>query len=227
MNLFFSLLLWQVFTTNPVDPRFGVAGAAITHDRAFGMPELTELTATAAWNLFKIPVEIGVSSFGFSLYRESRIRGGVGFTHGDLRAGAILETRVFSPRGFIPIRRHSVSANARFPLTDDILAGVILENLNAAADIPQVFATAIVFSAHPNVKIEAGVWKDVTFPADGRLRLRWAPHPALEITFGRHTDPAQWNASVVIRTTSAHVGFHFRNHPVLGWSHSQELIWLW
>jgi hypothetical protein len=49
MSFLFCLLMWQVFWTSPVDPRFGVAGAAITHDRAFGLSELTEITASIVW----------------------------------------------------------------------------------------------------------------------------------------------------------------------------------
>jgi len=225
MSLF--LLLMQVFTTHPVDPRFGVAGAAITHDRAFGMPELTEFTASARWTMLTLPLEAGLSTFGFELYRETRLRGGVGVGQGDLRAALLLEARVLSVRGFAPVVRRAVSAKAQLPLGAGVQGGLLLENLNAAPDVPQVWAAGISRTLHGPFSADAVLWKDVAFPADARVRLRWSPHPAIEAELGRSTDPARWSGALRLRTGSIRVGFHFRDHPWLGWSSAQEVEWLW
>lgn len=225
MSLF--LLLMQVFTTHPVDPRFGVAGAAFTHDRAFGMAELSEFTASARWSMLSLPFEAGLSTFGFELFRETRLRGGVGVAHGDLRAALLLEARVLSVRGFASVTRQTISAKAQMPLGAGVRGGLLLENLNAAPDVPQVWAAGVSRTLHGPLSADAVLWKDVAFPADGRLTLRWSPHPVLEAELGRATDPARWSGALRLRTGSIRIGFHFRDHPWLGWSSAQEVEWFW
>lgn len=222
------LFLWmQVFSTDPVDPRFGAAGAALSHDRPFGMPELSEWSASAAWRLGGMGMEAGISAFGFDLYKETRFRGGVGVAHGDLRATLLLETRVFSAAGFAPLMRSAVSAKARFPLTTGLSGGLLLDNLTATDDIPQVWAAGLSHTLPASMGIDLALHKDVAFPADARIRLRWAPHPAVDLHLGRRTQPARWSAGMRLRVGSMRFGFLVIDHPDLGWSQAQEVEWLW
>jgi len=224
----FLFILWmQVFTTHPVDPRFGVAGVALTHDRAFGMPDLTEFTASAQWTMLNLPFEAGLSTFGFELYRETRLRGGVGVAQGDLRAALLLEARVLSVRGFAPVVRRSLGAKVRFPIRDGMHGGLLLDNLNGAPDVPQLWAAGAAIRLHPAFHADAALIKDVAFPTDVHMRLRWTPHPAIETELGRSTDPARWSGALRLRTGSVRIGFMFRDHPWLGWSSAQEVEWLW
>jgi hypothetical protein len=227
MNLLFYLLMWQVFWTSPVDPRFGVAGAAITHDRAFELSELTEITASMVWNGFRMPLEAGISSFGFQLYRETRIRGGTRFTYGDLRAGLVLESRFVSIRGYEPITRHSIDARFRYPILSEVDIGVLFTNLFAEKDVPQIGSVGLAGSLHRTLRVEAWIWKDVAFDADVNLKARWSPHQALELMGGRSTYPGMWMLGFRLRLDAFRFGFEAREHAVLGWSETIEAAWLW
>jgi hypothetical protein len=227
MSFLFCLLMWQVFWTSPVDPRFGVAGAAITHDRVFGLSELTDITASVVWNGFRLPVEAGISSFGFHLYRETRIRGGTRFTYGDLRAGLVLESRFVAIKNFESISRHSVDARFQYPILPDIDVGVLFTNVFAEKDVPQIGSVGVSGALHPTLRIEAWVWKDVTFDADVNLRARWSPHPTLELMGGRSTNPGMWTLGIRLRLDAFRFGFEAREHAVLGWSETIEAAWLW
>ena len=224
----FLFILWmQVFTTHPVDPRFGVAGAVFTHDRAFGMPELTEFTASAQWTMLNLPFEAGLSTFGFELFRETRFRGGVGVTYGDLRAALLLEARVLSARGFDPVVRRSMSAKAQMPLGVGARGGLLLDNLNGAPDVPQIWAAGLSKTLNSAFSADAVLFKDISYDYDARLTLRWALVPAFEAELGRATDPSRWSGAVRLRTGAIRIGFVFRDHPWLGWSSAQEVEWLW
>lgn len=227
MRLLIAMMWLQTVLNGPLESPAPARSAGVWVERLFGLSELTESGVHVSGSWKGLGLDARLSTFGFDLYRETGFRGGTGLSYGDLRAGLALETRLLSPKGF-PVRRAvGIDAWMQMPVGRSTEAGLLIRNLNADPNLPQIWSAGMAVRATGTIGMSGWIWLDAGHPPDARFRLSWSVMPPVVFDLTRHIDPVVWVGRLGVRAGPVSTRITLREHPVLGWSQAMEVAWQW
>lgn len=173
-----------------------------------------------------VNIGVGLTSFGFSLYRESTV---------SISGGAMM-TDVFSAGmsvhlGHLSIEKYGSSSSGTFDLgaiysvTDELNVGFSLNNLTGATfgeedDIPQVFLTGVSYRMAENAFVNFDLIKDIRYKTTYRAGFEFSPHDIVIIRGGAHGEPSRLFGGLGITIAPFQINYAVSTHSELGLTHS-------
>lgn len=210
---------------------FGLGGGA-----AFGMTTLRHGAVVAALPLRPATVAVAAHTFGFSAYRETRLRVGgaralrLGTTR-RLHVGLAASYVHVAAEGYGSAGAVGLSLGTRVAVVPGLYLAAHARNLNAPAlrgrePLPQALAVGLALE-RPGILVTADVYDDVRFPLSVRAGVEAAPVPAVALRVGVASAPARVGLGVGLRTGRLATDVAATRHGVLGWSPSLALSIAW
>ena len=176
-------------------------------------------------------VGIGAMTYGFDLYRETKIIASFSYNY---------ENKFF---GGVAINYHSLSIqnygnDAAFYLnigglaylTEDLRLGFFVSNLNRATfgdeddQIPMVFNSGFSYDVLSNLSLNAAFEKDIHYPFSFQFGLNYDIIKYLSLRTGFSTEPSKYTAGIGINYSIFSLDYALFTHNDLGLTHQAGII---
>lgn len=192
----------------------------------FGLSQLSNYGAAMAHPFGGLSVAAGVSSFGFSLYRESIASAVCGMLMTDqFSSGASFHLYHLSVDRYGSAYRGIIDLGALFLVNDQVTVGMSISNLLRTSfgdtdDIPTTISGGISLKVTPNTVVNADMVKDVRYPVSFAFGIEYQPHEIISIQTGTNGETSQLFGGVGIQLRPFRINYGVAAHPELGVTHS-------
>lgn len=192
--------------------------------RPFGLAELQTAQVLYAGPLWRTHAALGVHTFGFSAYRELRLRAGLaGRVRPWLALGVHAEAHTVRVTGYGRAQALGLSVGGLLRPTATLHLGFQATNLNRPAwadteSLPRRLALGLAYRPAATAQVLLAVDKAVRFPASLRGGLQIQPVPALALRTGFTTAPQRFTAGFGLYLAGVRVDAAAVRHPYLGWT---------
>ena len=192
----------------------------------FQLSQLTNYGLLLADNFGVVQAGAAVSSFGFSLYRETT--GSLAIANGDLNnfgVGISLSFYHLSIAEYGTASAVALDAGVIYSLNEKINIGVAINNLNGASfggddDVPQTILAGISYRVIGEALVNVDLVKDIRYEPTYRASVEFSPHDILTIRTGIQGEPSRLFGGVGITIAPFTVGYGIATHEDLGLTHS-------
>lgn len=197
----------------------------------FGLSELAN--AYAAYNEpFEFgSIAVGAMSYGYELYRESRITLGFSYRSIDnIYFGTAINYQSVSITNYGSTNTFIIDIGLLAYLTNKLSVGFSYKNITHASlghsddEIPVVFNSGISYEVINNCNINIAVEKDIRFPFSPRFGLEYQFINALTIRTGYSKEPDRYSIGVGINISIFKFNYAILSHQQLGMTHQAGLL---
>lgn len=226
---------WNVFA-NPALLSAETGTISFYGIRNYGMSELTDMAASGSYS----PggrvgtFALGMHSYGFELYRESRFRLGYQNSYAGLKLGVVPGITHLSIRNYGSATAFTLDAGLAYALVEDVLYfGAWASNLNRARlgesreELPRALAAGLSYRIARRALLTGEVFKDVRFPVSWRGGLEVELIDQLFVRGGLTTEPLTYALGAGYRTGRLSFNFAAQQHYALGWSPGLDIGLRW
>lgn len=201
---------------------------------------MRELRLGAAQYVEPLPfgaIALGVRTYGFEAYRETRLE--IGFARGlrlgslrRLYAGLRLRAERVDVAGYGSATAYGLSAGGMVEVFPSLTFGFAATNVNVPRwgrheELPRTLSLGLAYVPTENVRVVLDTVKEVRFPASVRSGVEVRLVPALALRTGVATAPVRYTAGVGIRIRPLAVDAAAIRHDVLGWTPALSLGLHW
>jgi hypothetical protein len=176
-------------------------------------------------------VSFGGMSYGFDLYKETKIILGGSYNYLNRFFGGITFTfHHFSIKNYGTATAFYLSTGGLVYLTDRIRWGFSITNLNHASvanesdQIPMIFNSGFSYDVLNELSLNAAIEKDIRYKPSVMFGLDYDLIKYLSIRFGFANEPEKYSAGVGINYSYFSLDYAFFSHPELGLTHQAGLI---
>lgn len=190
----------------------------IMNNLGYGAFAMTAPVRTGAFGL-------SFNSFGYSMYRESKLGLSYGQHFGDkLSFGlqfAYLQTYIGNDYG---VRHNAVASfGTLVKLTDELSFAAYVFNINRASlsdynneRIPTVFKIGLNYEVSKKVTLASAVEKELNMPAIVKVGVNYKPVEKFYVTAGMATNPYHFTFGFGTKLDNLKIGVATGFHPTLG-----------
>ncbi|MCS7082940.1 MAG: hypothetical protein N2561_03785 [Bacteroidetes bacterium] len=205
------------------------SSAGLSWERRFALGELESLSAGFVGRLRSWRLGLGLSGFGFSLYRELRAR--------------LAASRALDPSLGLGVYWEAATRSvARYGRSGMLAIGGGLDwgsgPWRAAVALRPILTTAwsnrereprrlLLAAAYAKADLELALgWEAAPTATPSPIgAFAWRPRPELLLGLGFRPEPPEWAAGAQLRRGRLRVGWAVSRHLDLGWSPLLELCW--
>ncbi|AXI99609.1 hypothetical protein CYPRO_0322 [Cyclonatronum proteinivorum] len=197
--------------------------------RNYGFAELTDQALAATVQLRGVTLGGGLHTFGDDLYRETRVRAGLGYAQAGVSAGLIVNYTHLHIKRYGSAGTPTIDAGLAWQLVPELKLGARVLNLNrgsvgkAREELARELAIGLAYELAERVKLAADAVKDVRFPLAFRAGLEIPVWESLQLRGGITTAPQTFSAGAGFATSLVSVNFVAQQHYALGWSPGLDL----
>lgn len=205
--------------------------------QSFGLSELQYSAFEYVEPLSVGTIAAGVSTFGFSEFRDSRVHLGLarGFPFGSTRT-ALLGLRVqvgqIAIPGYGSRNIVGLTLGSHITVSETIDFGFAVENLVGSNggdvdDLPASLSAGVLYTATETLRVVADARQEVGLPVELRVGMEFFPVPVLGLRFGAASQPSRVSGGVGVRLGLVSVDIAVQRHDVLGLTPAGGLSVLW
>jgi len=192
----------------------------------FQLSQLTNYGLLVAKDFYVVQTGIAVSSFGFTLYRETT--GSIIFANRMLDKfsfGASISLYHLSIAEYGSAASLAFDVGGIYSLTDEVNIGVAINNLNGAAfgeddDVPQTFLAGISYHIIDDAAVNFDLVKDVRYEPTYRASVEFSPHEIMVLRAGIQGEPSRLFGGIGVTILPFTVDYGIATHADLGLTHS-------
>jgi len=174
---------------------------------------------------------IGAMTYGFELYRESRILLSFSTLYlNKLFAGIVLNYHIVSIQGYGSKSVFYINAGCLGYLTDDLRLGLYIYNLNHASFIPKedqipiLLNIGLSYSIANNLSLNFALEKDIRFNTSLKSGINYDLTDNLSLRTGFANEPAKYSIGIGIHFSYYNFDYAVFTHPDLGLTHQAGII---
>lgn len=202
-----------------------------SYSQPYGMNELTVTSIGFAKRLKKIILGLGISQFGFDLYREQKIGLGLALPiTSSLQFGITLRYHQIKIKNYGETGSITLDAGWVFNVSPTTKIAGSFQNVPRATigrdhqALPQIMRMGIQFQPIENVLTFAELYKDISFESEGRFGAEIKTMESLFLRVGFTRNPARFTAGFGLNILGLQIDYGFNHHQVLGHTHAMGLI---
>lgn len=176
-------------------------------------------------------VAIGGMTYGFDLYRESRIVLGYSYNYDDkFFAGVAINVHTFSIQNYGNTSAVYFNFGGLAYITNQIRWGFSISNLNRASigneddQIPMVFSTGFSYDLLKALSLNLGINKDIRYKPSVRFGIEYDIIKYLSLRAGFQNEPSQYSAGIGINYSIVNLDYALFTHQDLGLTHQAGII---
>lgn len=197
----------------------------------FGLKELSNAYAAYSQPLFSGTVAIGGMTYGFELYKESRVL--VAYSYNYLNkffVGAAVNYHSVSIKNYGSDNALYLNAGLLLYIENYLRWGASISNFNRASfgseenQIPVIYNTGISYDVLDNLALCAGIEKETFFPFSYRFGLEYEIIKYFAVRTGFSNEPVKYTAGVGITYSFFSLDYAVFNNQELGLTHQIGII---
>ncbi|NCS88473.1 MAG: hypothetical protein GW789_07000 [Ignavibacteria bacterium] len=197
----------------------------------FGLKELSNAYAAYSQPLFSGTVAIGGMTYGFDLYKESRVL--VAYSYNYLNkffAGAAVNYHSVSIKNYGFDNAFYINAGLLLYIENYLRWGASITNINRATfgnekkQIPVIYNTGISYDVLDNLALCAGIEKETSFSFSFKVGLEYELIKYFTVRTGFSNEPVKYTAGVGITYSYFNLDYAVFNHQDLGLTHQIGII---
>jgi len=176
-------------------------------------------------------ISIGGMTYGFDLYRESRVVLGYAYNYDNiLFAGATVNYHTFSIQNYGSTGAFYFNLGGLVYILNELRWGFAVSNLNRATvadtddQIPMVFNTGFSFDLLQNFSLNFALEKDIRFNPSVQFGIEYDIIEYLSLRAGTSNDPSRFTTGVGINYSIFSLDYAFFTHQDLGLTHQAGII---
>jgi hypothetical protein len=176
-------------------------------------------------------ISIGGMTYGFDLYRESKIVLGYSYNYENiLFAGLTFNYHSYSIQNYGSTGVIYINLGGLVYILDELRWGFVVNNLNRASiadiddQIPMVFATGLSFDIIQNFSLNFALEKDIRFNPTVQFGIEYDIIEYLSLRAGTSNDPSRFTAGIGINYSLFSLDYAFFTHQDLGLTHQAGII---
>ena len=176
-------------------------------------------------------ISIGGMTYGFELYRESKIALGYSYNYENiLFAGATVNYHSFSIQNYGSTSAIYFNIGGLVYILDELRWGFAVSNLNRASiadiddQIPMILATGFSYDILQNFSLNFSLEKDISFDPSVQFGIEYDIIEYISLRAGTSNDPSRFTAGLGINYSIFSLDYAFFTHQDLGLTHQAGLI---
>lgn len=197
----------------------------------FGLTELSNgyIAYNEPFNFGSL--SLGGMTYGFELYRESKIVLGCSYNYDNILFTGISATyHNFSIQSYGSSGTFYLNVGGLVYILDELRWGFSIDNLNKATvaeiddQIPMVFVTGLSFDLINNLSLNLALEKDIRFNPSVKFGIEYDIIEYLSLRTGTSNEPSRFTAGVGINYSLFSLDYAFFTHQDLGLTHQAGII---
>ena len=175
-------------------------------------------------------ISIGGMTYGFELYRESKIALGYSYNYENiLFAGATVNYHSFSIQNYGSTSAIYFNIGGLVYILDELRWGFAVSNLNRASiadiddQIPMILATGFSYDILQNFSLNFSLEKDISFDPSVQFGIEYDIIEYISLRAGTSNDPSRFTAGLGINYSIFSLDYAFFTHQDLGLTHQAGL----
>jgi hypothetical protein len=176
-------------------------------------------------------LSIGGMTYGFELYRESKILFGYSYNYENiLFVGAAVNYHSFSIKNYGSTGVFYINMGALVYILNNLRWGFSVSNLNRATvadtddQIPMVLSTGFSFDLLDNFSLNFALEKDISYNPSVHFGIEYDIIEYLSLRAGTSNEPSRFSAGLGISYSVFSLDYAFLTHQDLGLTHQAGII---
>ena len=174
---------------------------------------------------------IGGMSFGFELYRESKISFGYSYNYlNKFFAGFVINYQTVSIQNYGNDGALFLNIGGLAYITNNFRAGFAIQNINRASfgseddQIPIILNTGLSYDVNNDLTLNISVEKDIKYKASLQFGINYDLIEYISIRTGFANEPSKYSAGIGINYSMFSLDYAMFTHNDLGLTHQAGLI---
>ncbi|MBT8378545.1 MAG: hypothetical protein KJN64_04895 [Ignavibacteria bacterium] len=174
---------------------------------------------------------IGGSTFGFELYRESKVVLGYSYSYENiLFIGASINYQTVSIKNYGSTAAFYLNAGGLVYILDDFRWGFNVSNINRASisndedQIPMIFTTGFSYNLLNNFSLNISLEKDIRYNPSVQFGIEYDIIEYLSLRMGGSNEPSRFTSGIGINYSIFSLDYSLFTHPDLGLTHQAGII---
>lgn len=197
----------------------------------FGLSELSNgyIAYNEPFNFGSL--SIGGMTYGFDLYRESKVALGYSYNYKNiLFAGITINYHTYSIQNYGSTGVFYVNVGGLVYILDQLRWGFSVDNLNRATiadfddQIPMVLVTGLSYDIINDFSLNFALEKDIRYNPSVKFGIEYDIIEYLSLRAGTSNEPSRFTAGVGINYSMFSLDYAFFTHQDLGLSHQAGII---
>jgi hypothetical protein len=197
----------------------------------FGLSELSNgyIAYNEPFNFGSL--SIGGMTYGFDLYRESRVVLGYSYNYENiLFAGVTVNYHNYSIQNYGSTGAFYVNVGGLVYILDQLRWGFSVDNLNRATiadiddQIPMVLVTGLSYDILNDFSLNFALEKDIRYNPSVKFGIEYDIIEYLSLRAGTSNEPSRFTAGIGINYSMFSLDYAFFTHQDLGLSHQAGII---
>ncbi|MBV6420944.1 MAG: hypothetical protein DAHOPDDO_02211 [Ignavibacteriaceae bacterium] len=197
----------------------------------FGLTELSNgyIAYNEPFNFGSL--SIGGMTYGFELYRESKVVLGYSYNYENiLFAGISINYHNYSIQNYGSTGVFYLNVGGLVYILDELRWGFYVDNLNKASvanlddQIPMVFVTGLSYDVIKDFSLNFALEKDIRFNPSVKFGVEYDIIEYLSLRAGTSNEPSRFTAGVGINYSLFSLDYAFFTHQDLGLTHQAGII---
>ncbi|KAA0237774.1 MAG: hypothetical protein D8M26_13380 [Ignavibacteriae bacterium] len=197
----------------------------------FGLTELSNgyIAYNEPFNFGSL--SIGGMTYGFELYRESKVVLGYSYNYENiLFAGISINYHNYSIQNYGSTGVFYLNVGGLVYILDELRWGFYVDNLNKASvanlddQIPMVFVTGLSYDVINDFSLNFALEKDIRFNPSVKFGVEYDIIEYLSLRAGTSNEPSRFTAGVGINYSLFSLDYAFFTHQDLGLTHQAGII---
>lgn len=197
----------------------------------FGLTELSNgyIAYNEPFNFGSL--SIGGMTYGFELYRESKVVLGYSYNYENiLFAGISINYHNYSIQNYGSTGVFYLNVGGLVYILDELRWGFYVDNLNKASvanlddQIPMVFVTGLSYDVINDFSLNFALEKDIKFNPSVKFGVEYDIIEYLSLRAGTSNEPSRFTAGVGINYSLFSLDYAFFTHQDLGLTHQAGII---
>ena len=197
----------------------------------FGLTELSNGYIAYTEPLSFGSLTIGGMTYGFDLYRESKLVLGYSYNYENiLFAGISVNYHNYSIQNYGSTGTFYLNAGGLVYILDELRWGFYVDNLNKATvaeiddQIPMVLVTGLSYDIINDFSLNFALEKDIRYNPSVKFGIEYDIIEYLSLRAGTSNEPSRFTAGVGINYSLFSLDYAFFTHQDLGLSHQAGII---
>ncbi len=176
-------------------------------------------------------VSLGAMTYGFNLYKESRLIAGFSYNYlNKFFAGIAFNFHMVSIKNYGNANAFYINLGGLAYITKELRWGFSIYNLNRATlgndkdQIPLIFNSGFSYNLTDNLSLNAAIEKELLFNASIRFGIDYEIVKYISVRSGFQNEPSMFTAGLGINYSIFSLDYAVFSHPDLGLTHQAGII---
>lgn len=223
---------WSVFFNPAMMPDDG-SHASFFAIRYYGIRELSDYAVAGTHATSYGTVGVGLHTYGFELFRESRYRLAYMNEFYGIRLGVVTNVTHYAIERYGSAAGFTADIGVAYPIIDELWIGARATNLNRGTigeveeELPRELSVGISYILSDRAMFVSDLVKDVQFPFSYRAGVEVDIISGLIARAGITTEPLTYSLGFGYHTSLIRADIAVQRHEFLGWSPGLDFSITW